>query len=124
MTISGLSSLIVAVSGCAAIILIGLRFLLLPRQASLAYGIEPNNIRALTAIKGVRDIVSGVVPLIVWRVAGRSAFGWAMFGASLTPIGDALIVMGTGGKWSAALGIHGVTALVLVVVGIILGRGW
>jgi hypothetical protein len=106
-----------AILGCVAINFIGLRFLLSPTAAAEGYGVSLNDTRAFTAIKGVRDITSGIVPLVVLQVAGRQAFGYAMMAASITPIGDALIVLARGGKTAVALGIHGLTAALLLGVG-------
>jgi len=118
-----LAALLVALAACAAIIAVGGRFLLAPRQATLAFGVAADNLRALTAIKGVRDITSGVVPLVVWAAAGRTALGWALVAAALTPTGDAIIVLTNGGKPATALGIHGLTAALLVAAGLILALG-
>ena len=118
----GVAALIVAVLACVFIILIGLRFLLAPRAATLAYGIAEGDVRGLTAIKGVRDIASGVILLVVWAVAGPVALGWALLAAALIPIGDALIVA-TSGKLAAALSIHGVTAVLMVAAGLVLVLG-
>jgi hypothetical protein len=115
-----LAALIVAIIACAAIIAVGIRFFLQPRQATLAYGVAADNVRALTEIKGVRDITSGVVLLVVWAAAGRTALGWALVAAALTPTADALIVLTNGGKLSTVLGIHGLTAALLVAAGLVL----
>lgn len=118
-----LAALLVALIACAAIIAIGIRFLLQPRQATLAFGVADGNLRALTEIKGVRDITSGVVPLVVWAAAGRTALGWALVAAALTPAADAVIVLTNGGKLATALGIHGLTAGLLVAAGLVLALG-
>jgi hypothetical protein len=118
-----LAALLVAIIACAAIIAIGSRFLLRPRQATLAYGVAADNLRALTEIKGVRDITSGVVPLVVWAAAGRTALGWVLIAAALTAAGDATIVLTNGGKFATALGIHGLTAGLLVAAGLVLALG-
>jgi Domain of unknown function (DUF4267) len=118
-----LAALVVALIACAAIIAIGTRFLLAPRQATLAYGVAADNLRALTAIKGVRDMTSGVVLLVVWAAAGRTALGWALIAAALTPAADAVIVRANGGKLSTVLGIHGLTAVLLVAAGLVLALG-
>ena len=118
-----LTALVAALAGCAAIIAIGGRFLLHPRQATLAFGVAADNIRALTEVKGVRDITSGVVPLVVWAAAGRTALGWALAAAALTPAGDALIVLAGGGKRATALGVHGLTAALLIAAGLTLALG-
>jgi hypothetical protein len=118
-----LPALLIAIAACVAIVAIGIRFLLAPRQATLAFGVAADDARALTAIKGVRDITSGAVPLVVWAAAGSTTLGWALIAAALTPTADALIVLSSGGKRSVALGIHGLTAAVLVAAGLVLALG-
>ena len=113
-------ALVVALLGCVFIIFIGGRFLLTPRAATAAFGVPEDSLRALTSIKGVRDITSGVVPLVVLAVAGPHVFGWALLAAAITPIGDAVIVRTNGGTLRHALSIHGATALVLVAAGLVL----
>ena len=70
-----LTALLVGLIACVAIIVLGVRFILQPRQATLDFGIAADNLRGLTEIKGARDITSGVVPLVAWAsaVARRSA---------------------------------------------------
>jgi hypothetical protein len=118
-----LAALLVIVIACAAIIAIGVRFILQPRQATLDFGIAADSYRGLTEIKGVRDITSGVVLLVVWAAAGRTALGWAAVAAAITPTADALIVLTNGGNRSRALGIHGLTAGLLVAAGLVLALG-
>jgi Domain of unknown function (DUF4267) len=66
---------------------------------------------------------SGVVLLAVWVAAGQATLGWALVAAGLTPTSDAMIVLTNGGKRSTALGIHGVTAVLLVAAGLVLALG-
>jgi hypothetical protein len=115
-----LAALLVALTACVAIIAIGIRFLLQPRQATLGFGVAADNVRALTSIKGDRDITFGVVLLAVWAAAGPTALGWALTASALAAIGDALIVLTNRGKLSTALGIHGLTALLLIAAGLVL----
>ncbi|GLY30472.1 DUF4267 domain-containing protein [Kineosporia sp. NBRC 101731] len=117
------TALVIAILGCVAIIVIGTRFLLLPRQTTLDFGVPADSLRALTAIKGARDITSGVVLLVIWAATGSTPFGWGLIAAALTPVADAVIVVTNGGKLSTALGIHGITAAVLVVAGLVLALG-
>ena len=117
------AALVVAILAAVVIIGLGARFILSPRKATLDYGVAPDNVRALTEIKGVRDITSGVVVLAVWAGAGTTALGWALTASALTAIGDALIVRTNGGKLSTALGIHGITAVLLVAAGLLLALG-
>ena len=113
-------AIVFAVLVSVAIAVIGLRFLVVPDAATRAFGVRPDDARALTAIKGVRDITSGVVPMVVWAVAGVPALGWALIAASITPWGDMGIVLARGGSRTAAFGIHALTAALLVVAGAVL----
>jgi hypothetical protein len=115
-----IAALVVALLGCVFILFIGARFLLAPKVAIAAFGVPEGGFRALTSIKGVRDITSGVVPLVVLAAAGPHAFGWALLAAAITPIGDAVIVTADGGTLRHALSVHGATAVVLVIAGLIL----
>ena len=118
-----LVALLVGLVACAAIIVLGIRFFLQPRQATLDFGIPADNLRGLTEIKGARDITSGVVPLVVWASAGQTTLGWVLVAAATTPTADALIVLTNGGKLSKALGVHGLTAGLLVAAGLVLALG-
>jgi len=57
---------------------------------------------------------------VVWASAGQTTLGWVLVAAPITPIADGLIVLTNGGKASKALGIHGVTAALLVAAGLVL----
>ncbi|WP_420367508.1 DUF4267 domain-containing protein [Curtobacterium sp. L1-20] len=116
-------ALIVAVIGCLFILFIGARFLVAPRIATSGFGVAEDRRRAFTSIKGVRDITSGIVPLVVLLVAGPHVFGWVLLAAAVTPVGDAVIVATNGGSLRHALSVHGATALVLVVAGLVLALG-
>jgi len=118
-----IAALVVAILGCGFILFIGARFLLRPQVAQAGFGVADDNFRALTSVKGVRDITSGIVPLVVLAAAGQHAFGWALLAAAITPIGDAIIVSTNGGSVRYALSVHGATALVLIVAGLVLALG-
>jgi Domain of unknown function (DUF4267) len=114
------TALLVGLIACVAIIALGARFILQPRQATLDFGIAADNVRGLTEIKGARDITSGVVLLVALASAGRATLGWVLVAAAITPTADALIVLTNGGKLARALGVHGLTAALLVAAGLVL----
>lgn len=118
-----IGALVVALVGCVFILFIGGRFLLAPRAAMAGFGVPEGSLRALTSIKGVRDITSGVVPLVVLAAAGQHAFGWALVAAAITPLGDAIIVRTNGGTLAHALSVHVATAAVLLAAGLVLALG-
>jgi hypothetical protein len=115
-----IAALTIALLGCAFILFIGVRFLLAPKIAMAGFGVPADSLRALTSIKGVRDITSGAVPLVALAAGGTHVFGWVMLTAAITPIGDAVIVRTNGGTLRQALSVHAVTAALLVAVGLIL----
>src|SRR5690242_20050589 len=65
-----LTALLIALIAGLAIIVLGARFILQPRQATLDFGIAADDLRGLTEIKGARDIASGVVLLVARASAG------------------------------------------------------
>ena len=115
-----IAGLVVAILGCLFILFIGARFLIAPAIATAGFGVSEDRRRAFTSIKGVRDITSGIVPLVVLLVAGPQVFGWALLAAAITPIGDAIIVITNGGTIRHALSVHAATALALIIAGLVL----
>ncbi|MEU0335980.1 DUF4267 domain-containing protein [Streptomyces sp. NPDC006193] len=118
-----LAALSLTVLACVAIIVLGTRFLLAPQRATLDFGVRPDDVRALAATKGVRDITSGVVLLVAWAAGGTTVLGWLVVAAALTPVADAVIVLARGGRRATAFGVHGVTAAGLVAAGLVLALG-
>jgi hypothetical protein len=113
----------------AAIIFLGARFLLAPRTAAAGYGVavEPARAQAQLGgpypwlyVKGVRDIASGIFTFILLINQAPHALGAFMAAAVIIPVGDAAIVLRSGGTRAAAFGIHGVTAAVMLAAGVAL----
>ncbi len=113
-----LASIVAGVIG-VGIILIGVRFLLAPQTAAAGYGlpVEPPGAQGRAGgpypwlyVKGVRDIASGIFLGILLASRQTHLLGDFMAAASLIPLGDAVIVLRSGGSRAAAFGIHGVTA--------------
>ncbi|MFJ1708249.1 DUF4267 domain-containing protein [Kitasatospora sp. NPDC088346] len=98
------------------IIAVGIRFLLAPEAGAAGFGVTPPTGDALgyLDVKGVRDIVSGLVVLIPLALGLRRALGWTMLAAALTPATDAAVVLTHGGTAAVAFGIHGATAAALL----------
>lgn len=107
-----------------AVILMGGRAFWAP-QAAVGFGIPdtPTGDRAFHAwlsVKAVRDIAAGLFILIVVVGGTTRLLGGLMLAATLIPVGDALIVLRSGGPRSAVFGIHGVTALVMLAISVLL----
>ncbi|KAA0118772.1 DUF4267 domain-containing protein [Mycolicibacterium sp. P9-22] len=103
----------------AAIIFIGARFLVAPRAAASGYGVVPDvdrpEIRAYLSVKGVRDIATGLFVIILMITGATHLIGWIMLAATLIPLADAAIVLRSGGSKSVAYGVHGGTAVVMLI---------
>ena len=95
----------------------GLRFLLDPHGAAAGFGIDPWPTGAAAgyfAVKGIRDIVLGLNLLAVFALGQRRATGVLMAIAAMIPIADMIIVLTHGGTVATALGIHGLTAVIVL----------
>src|SRR6187551_2873077 len=90
------------------IIFIGARFLLAPKTAAAGYGVpaKPDGDAAYLAVKGVRDIVSGLLGLALLAFVGADAGAWFMLASVLSPLGDMVIVLRHGGTKAVAFGVH------------------
>lgn len=123
------SSRLRSVSVAAAILLglgiifIGARFLADPATAASGFGVaaRPDDPAYLMA-KGLRDCVLGLSGLTLIALGHRRAAGWLLLVVALVPAGDAVIVLAYGGSVAIAGGVHGVTAVVLLLVGATLVR--
>ena len=101
-----LASIVSGVIG-VGIILIGARFLLAPRMAAAGFGVaaEPPGTQAQAAspyawlyAKGVRDIASGIFIWVLLANRAPHLLGAFMAAASIVPVGDAMIVLRSGGS--------------------------
>jgi hypothetical protein len=102
------------------IILIGARFLWAPQVAAAGFGVAANQPDPWLYAKGVRDIASGIFIFILLASRSPHLLGAFMAAASLIPVGDAVIVLRSGGTRAAAFGIHGATAAVILAAGVTL----
>jgi hypothetical protein len=107
-----------------AIIAIGCFYLVSPERISGTFGLKPPasdaDTRAWLRLKGIRDLVFGLVVLIMMLTAGGRAVGIALLVEAIVPLGDMSIILGSGGSKSRAFSIHGVTCAVMLVVGLLL----
>ncbi|WNG83455.1 DUF4267 domain-containing protein [Mycobacterium sp. ITM-2016-00316] len=108
----------------AAIIVIGARFLIAPRAAAAGYGLQPDltqpSVGAYMSIKGIRDIASGFIVIIVMAAGQPHVLGSVILAATIIPLADAVIVLRNGGPASIAWGIHGATAATMLVTAALL----
>lgn len=103
----------------------GVRFLLDPHGAAAGFGIDPwptGTAAGYLAVKGIRDIVAGLNLLALFALGQRRATGVLMAIAALIPIADMTIVLTHGGTVATALGVHGLTAVIVLLDAFLLLR--
>ena len=112
-------SLGVALLAAIAIIFIGVRYLSDPCAMVPSFGLPlPEagpNIPWWLRLKGVRDIVSGLVVLALMAWNEGRLLGLVLLIEALIPLGDMSVVLAAKGRTATALGVHGATALIMVL---------
>jgi uncharacterized membrane protein len=107
-----------------AIIVIGCFYLVSPERMTGSFGLKPPapdaDTRAWLRLKGIRDIVSGLVVLTLMLTADTRTVGIVLLVEAIVPLGDMSNVLGSGGSKSTAFSVHGVTCAVMLVVGLFL----
>jgi hypothetical protein len=119
-----LVGLVIAWAVAIGIIGIGIAYVAKSETNAAAFGLPrlpERDARGWWQVKGVRDIVSGVL-VIVALFTARAVLWWLILVLSLIPLGDALVVLTNRGRKSAALGIHGATAAAVIIAALILVR--
>jgi len=107
-----------------AIIVIGCFYVISPERMTRSFGLKlpaPDaDTRAWLRLKGIRDIVSGLVVLTLMVTTNTRTVGIALLVLAITPLGDMSNVLWSGGSKSTAFSVHGVTCAVMLVVGLFL----
>lgn len=101
---------------------VGITFLLMPHETFAGFGVpgaqQPvGEMTALLNIKGGRDIGLGLITFILLATRQTRALGWALIAMSVMPFIDMTIVLSYGGSTATALGVHGATALYVLLTG-------
>lgn len=99
------------------IIVIGVRFVVVPHAAAAGYGVpaKVDGDAAYLTVKGLRDVSYGLVGLALLAFVGAQAEGWFMLVVVLVPLGDTIIVLRQGGTKAVAFGIHFATAVIVLL---------
>ena len=107
------------------IIYIGLNYLFAPAKIAAGFGFNdvPQNAETFLNVKGGRDVGAGLVPLALMIYGDPHALGWAFLAAATWPLFDMLLILRHRGKKAIAFGVHGLTAVVMVVAALLLLLG-
>jgi hypothetical protein len=116
--------LILAAFIAAAIVVIGCLYVVAPARILGGFGLKPPasdaDTRAWPRLKGIRDIASGLVVLTLMLAADRRIAGIALLVFAVVPFGDMSNILVSGGRKATAFSVHGVTCMVMLVVGLLL----
>lgn len=117
----------VALLAAVGIIAVGVMYLLDPRAAAQGFGLPLPEAGANVAwwlrLKGVRDLVSGLVVLALVARGDPRTLGIVLMLEALVPAGDMSLVLAARGSARHAFGIHGLTAALMVLAAIPLVMG-
>jgi hypothetical protein len=104
-----------------AIIAIGTQYVSSPRTATRSFGLplpeEGANIAWWLRLKGVRDIVSGLIILAFMAWGAPRGVGIILLVEAI-PVGDMLLILAAKGSTKSAFGMHGLTAVLMVLAAI------
>ena len=104
------------------IIYIGASFILAPAATAAGFGftVWPTGEEAeFLSVKGVRDIITGVIPLTLLALRQRQALGWVLLCEALIAVGDGTLILVHGGSAATAIGVHYATAALVVAAGLL-----
>lgn len=121
-------SMSVALLVSLGIIALGLMYLLRPLSAMRSFGLPlpdgGTNVAWWLRLKGVRDIVSGLLVLVLMALGGPFMVGIALMIEALIPLGDMSLILSARGSVARAFGIHGLTAFLMIAAALPLLMGW
>lgn len=104
------------------IIAIGALYLLNPRAATQSFGLplpeEGANIAWWLRLKGVRDVVSGLVLLALLLWGEQRMLGIVLLIEAMIPAGDMSLILTAKGSAKRAFFIHGFTAALMILAAI------
>ena len=115
-------SIAVAWLAALGIIAIGVMYLTNPRAATQSFGLplpeQGANVAWWLRLKGVRDVVSGLVVLALMAWGGPRMVGLVLLIEAIIPVGDMSLILAAKGSTGRALGVHGLTAALMILAAI------
>jgi len=109
----------VALLVAIGIIAIGIMYLTQPRAATGSFGLplpeQDANIAWWLRLKGSRDMASGLVVLAMMAWSTPQTVGIVLLIEAMIPAGDMSLILAAKGSTNRALGIHGLTAALMIL---------
>ena len=105
-----------------AIIAIGTGYIASPTAMARSFGLplpeDGPNIPWWLRLKGVRDIVAGLLVLAFMLWGAEREIGIVLLVEAIIPVGDMLLILAAKGSTQRAFGIHGLTAVIMLLAAI------
>jgi hypothetical protein len=105
-----------------AIIAIGTGYIAGPTTTVRSFGLplpgDNLNIPSWLRLKGVRDIVAGLLVLAFMLWGAQREIGIVLLVEAMIPVGDMLVILAAKGSTRSAFGIHGLTAAIMLLAAI------
>jgi hypothetical protein len=105
-----------------AIIAIGAQYVASPTTATRSFGLplpeNGANIAWWLRLKGVRHVASGLTVLAFMALGDPRGVGIILLVEAIIPVGDMLLILAAKGSTKSAFGIHGLTAVLMVLAAI------
>ena len=105
-----------------AIIAIGTQYVASPLTATRSFGLpfpeNGTNIAWWLRLKGVRDIAPGLAVLAFRAWGTPRGVGIILLVEAIIPVGDMLVILAAKGSTKSAFGMHGLAAVLMVLVAI------
>ena len=112
----------VAVLAAVAIIVLGVMYLARPGTAAQSFGLplpeEGANTDWWLRLKGSRDVVSGLIVFALLTWGDLRILGIVLLIEAITPLCDMSTILAAKGSTGRALGIHGLTAALMILAAI------
>jgi Domain of unknown function (DUF4267) len=93
-----------------------------PTTATRSFGLplpeNGANVAWWLRLKGVRDIASGVTLLAFMAWGDLRGVGIVLLAEAIIPVGDMSLILAAKGSTRSAFGIHGLTAVLMVLAAI------
>ncbi|MET8875157.1 DUF4267 domain-containing protein [Nocardia sp. NPDC004604] len=111
-----------AVLGAGFIMFVGGGYLLAPQRMASEFGLTDGDADGFLNVKGVRDVVTGLIPLALLAAGQRRAVGVSLLTIAVIPTGDMLTILVRRGSTATAMKVHGLTAALVAATGALLLR--
>ncbi|WP_214410157.1 DUF4267 domain-containing protein [Sphaerisporangium fuscum] len=103
----------------------GTEYILSPETTAQSFGLPSppsGDGGGFLIVKGIRDVIMGLVLGILLVTGHRRALGWVLLVEALAAYGDMITVLAHHGSVATALGVHCLTATLMVVNGLLMMR--